>query len=119
MKFGSLALLTIVNSGASTGVVTVLEQRIAVLGQVGSPPPETFAVFDSIVPLASAVGVTGMMKLADAPTLRLAATVHVTCWPLALQGAVTLPTVNVLGMLSVIVAVAVVAAVPVFVTRKV
>jgi hypothetical protein len=110
--------LTIVSCGASTGVLTVLEQ-FAVVGQVGSPPPDTDAVFDNDVPLAAAVGVTGITKLTELPVARPAEIVQVTCWPVAVQPAGNVPIVSVPGITSVIVAAAVVAAVPVFVTCSV
>ena len=62
----------ICSAGASTGVVVVLLQ-FAPPGQVGSPPPLTVAVFDSVLPLAAAVGVTGITKLTELPVARPAA----------------------------------------------
>jgi len=47
--------LTICNCGAPTGVVVVLVQLLPA-GQVGSPPPETVAEFDTVVPAPAAVG---------------------------------------------------------------
>jgi hypothetical protein len=118
VKLPLLAVFTIVSCGALTGVITVLEQLL-LAGQDGSPPPETVAVFVSVVPFAAAVGVTGIAKAAELPVASPAAIVHVTAWPLAVQPPGNVPMVSVPGILSVTVAVAVVGAVPVFVTVSV
>src|SRR5579883_3166441 len=117
-KFELLADFTICNCGAPTGVLTVLEQ-FAAPGQVGSPPPCTVAVLVSVVPLAAAVGVTGITKLTAVPVARPAAIVQVTVWPAAPQPGGSVPSARVPGITSVIVAVAVVAALPMLVTCKV
>ncbi len=109
--------MVIVSCGAFTGVLTVLMQRAAA-GQVGSPPPETVAVFtDGLA--AESVAVTGMMKLVFAPAARPAAIVQVTVWPAAVQPAGNVPMVRPAGMVSVMVLTAVVAAVPVLLTCSV
>ncbi len=72
----ALAVFVIVSCGATTGVLTVLVQRAAA-GQVGSPPPDTVAVFTDGFAAAS-VAVTGMMKLVFAPAAKPAAMVQVT-----------------------------------------
>ena len=114
-----LAALTIVSCGALTGVVVVLEQCVAA-GQVGSPPPDTLAVLVRFWPLAAACGVTGMTKLTGEPVARPAAMVQVTTWPVATQAAGRgVPIVSVPGSVSLTVAAAVVAAVPVLVTCSV
>src|SRR5262249_58243761 len=112
------AVVTTCNCGASTGVVIVLEQFVRP-GQVGSPPPETVAVLLSVEPLAAAVAVTGTTKLTGALVARPAAIVHVTNWPDAVHPAGKLPSVSVLGILSLTVAAAVVAALPMLVTCSV
>jgi len=111
------AVFVSVNCGVFTGVVTVGVQRAAA-GQVGSPPPLTLALLVTLG-VAATVGVTGMMKLVLPPTAKPAATVHVTVWPAAVQPAGNVPIVRPVGIVSVIVATAVVAAVPVFCTVKV
>jgi len=65
---------------------------------------------------AAFVGVTGITKLTafPAPTAKPAATVQVISCPVALQPAGNVPIVKPVGIVSVIVEVAVVAAVPVF-----
>ncbi len=113
----ALAVFVIVSCGALTGVVTVLVQR-ASAGQVGSPPPETVAVLVTLAP-AARVGVTGMTKLAFAPAARPAGMVQVTVWPAAVQPAGSVPMVRPVGIVSVMVDTAVVAAVPVFDTCSV
>jgi len=113
----ALAVLTIVSCGAFTGVVIVLLQ-LAVVGQVGSPPPCTDAVLLTLGN-ALAVGVTGITKLTELPVPRPVAIVHVTCWPVAEQPAGNVPMVSEFGITSVIVELAFVAALPVFVTCKV
>ena len=112
--FGALWVLTMDRSAlASTGVgPAVLVQR-ASPGQVGSPPPLTVAVLVTLG-AAAAVGVTGITKLVLPPAARPAATVQVTVWPAAVQPAGSVPMVRLAGIVSVIVATAVVAAVPVF-----
>ena len=117
MKLAALAVFVIVSCGALIGVVTVLVQR-AFAGQVGSPPPETVAVFtDGFV--AAMVAVTGMMKLLFAPTAKPAGIVQVTVWPAAVQPAGSVPMVKPVGIVSVMVDAAVVAAVPVLLTCSV
>jgi hypothetical protein len=113
----ALAVFTSVSCGAFTGVVVVLLQRAVVAGQVGSPPPVTLAVFTT-GDAALIVGVIGMMKLVLAPAARLA-TVQVTVWPAAEQFAGNVPIVRPVGMTSVIVDPAVVAAVPVLLSVSV
>ena len=68
---------------------------------------------------AAAVGVTGITKLVLAPAARPEAIVHVTVWPAAVQPAGSVPIVRPVGIVSVIVAAAVVAAVPVLSTCSV
>ena len=114
-----LAVLTRVSSGASTGVVVELVQCVVSPGQVGSPPPLTVAVFASVVPLALACGVTGIVKLVLAPMARPAAIVQLTVWPVALQPAGRVPMLRPAGSVSLTVATAVVAALPVLLTCKV
>ena len=101
-----------------TGVVTVLVHRAAA-GQVESPPPLAVAVFTTFPPLTLAVGVTGIWKLAVPFAARPAAIVHVTTCPAAVQPAGSVPMVRPVGMVSLMVATAVVAAVPVFCTLSV
>ena len=108
----------IVSCGALTGVgPTELVQR-AGPGQVGSPPPLTVAVLVTLG-CAAVVGVTGMMKLADAETARPLGIVQVTVWPAEVQPAGSTPMVRPAGIVSLIVDTAVVAAVPVFCTLRV
>ena len=113
----TLAVLVTVSWGALTGVVTVPEQR-AVAGQVLSPPPLAVAVFvtDGV---AASVGVTGITKLVLPPAAKPAATVQVTVCPAAVQPAGKVPIVSPVGMVSVIVVTAVVAAVPVLLSCSV
>ena len=99
------------------GVVTELVQRAAA-GQVGSPPPVTVAVFTA-GDAAAAVGVIGMMKLVVALTAKPAGIVQVTVWPAAVQPAGKVPMVRPVGIVSVMVLTAVVAALPVFCTLSV
>jgi hypothetical protein len=113
-----LALFTTVSCGASTGVFTVLVQ-FEVAGHVGSPPPEMLAVFDSVVPFTAAVGVTGITKFTRLPGASPAAIVQVTAWPIAEHPPGSDPIVRPPGIVSVIVAVAVVAADPVLLTCSV
>jgi hypothetical protein len=68
---------------------------------------------------AAAVGVTGITKLVLPPAARPAGTVHVTVWPEAVQPAGSVPIVRPVGIVSVIVAAAVVAEVPVLLTSSV
>ena len=102
----------------TTGVIIVLAQ-FAPPGQLGSPPPTTVPVLLRFVPLAAACGVIGMTKLTGLFTPKGAAIVQVTVWPLAVHPLGTVPMVSVLGIVSVTVLVAVVAAVPLLVTIKV
>ena len=106
------AVFAALRFGRSTAVVTLLVQR-ASAGQVASPPPLTVAVLVTLA-AAARVGVTGITKLVFAPAARPAATVQVTVWPAAVQPAGSVPIVRPVGMVSVIVEAAVVAAVPVF-----
>ena len=117
MNDAAEAVFVSVNTGALTGVVVVLVQ-CAAAGQVGSPPPVTVAVFTA-GDAAAAVGVTGMMKLVVALTAKPAGIVQVTVWPAAVQPAGKVPMVKPVGIVSVIVLTAVVAAVPVFCTLSV
>ena len=110
-----LAVFVMNNCGALTGVVTELVQR-AVAGHVASPPPLTVAVLVKPGDATATVGVTGMVKLVTAFTPRPTATVQVTVWPATVQLAGIAPMVKLAGRVSVIVATAVVAAVPVFCT---
>ena len=109
--------------GAFTGTVTLLLQRAggvgAAVAQLGSPPSRTVALFVTDRPLTAAVGVTGIVKLTGDPVARPAAMVHVTTWPVATQPAGTAPRVRPAGTVSLTVAIAVVAAVPVLVTVSV
>ena len=117
MKFAALAVLVSVSCARLTALVTVLVHR-ALAGQVLSPPPLTVAVLITLA-AAAAVGVTGITKLVVALIARPAATVQVTVWPAAVQPAGSVPSVRPVGIVSVIVAAAVVAAVPVFCTDSV
>ena len=117
MNEAALAVFVNVNTGALTGVVVVLVQ-CAAAGQVGSPPPVTVAVFTA-GDAAADVGVIGMMKLVVALTARPAGIVQVTVWPAAVQPAGKVPMVRPVGIVSVIVLTAVVAALPVFCTLSV
>ncbi len=115
---GVPAVLSMVSAAVKViGVVTVLVQREAA-GQVGSPPPDTVAMLVASGSAAS-VGVIGMMKLVLPPAARPAGIVQVTVWPAAVQPAGSVPRVRPVGMVSVIVLTAVVAAVPVFDTCSV
>ena len=115
-----LTVLRITNCGAFTGVPVVLVQfGLLTFGQVGSPPPLTVAVLFTVVPFAAGNGVTGITKLTLAPTARPAATVQVTCWPVMLQPDGALPRLKLAGTLSLIVVIAVVAALPMLVTVSV
>jgi hypothetical protein len=107
----------IVSAGEFSGVL-VVELQCAAAGQVGSPPPVTLAVFTTGL-AALAVGVTGITKLVLPPTARPAATVQVTVCPAAVQPAGKVPIVTPVGIVSVIVAAAVVAAVPVLLSCSV
>jgi hypothetical protein len=95
VKLGALAVFVIVSCARFTGVVTVLVQRDAA-GQVGSPPPDTVAVFTTLA-AALAVGVTGMMKLVFALAAKPAGIVQVTVWPAAVQPAGSVPMVRPVG----------------------
>jgi hypothetical protein len=118
VKLAAEAVFVSVSTGAFTGVgPAVLVQRAAA-GQVGSPPPVTLAVLVTLG-CAAVVGVTGITKLVLAPAARPAAIVHVTVWPAAVQPAGSVPSVRPVGIVSVIVATAFVAAVPVFDTCSV
>jgi hypothetical protein len=117
VKLAALAVFVIVSAGVLTGVVVVLVQRAAA-GQPASPPPLTVAVFTAGEATA-AVGVTGITKAVVALTARPAAIVQVTVWPAAVQPAGKVPMVRPVGIVSVIVLTAVVAAVPVFCTLSV
>ena len=110
--------MTIFSCGALTGVVIVLVQ-FAVVGHVGSPPPLTLAVLLNVVPFAATVGVTGITKAMVLPTVRPVAIVQVTCWPVALQPLGRVPIVRPPGITSVMLALAVVVALPVLLTVRV
>ena len=71
------------------------------------------------VDAAAAVGVTGITKLVLLPTARPAGIVQVTVWPAAVHPPGNVPKVRPLGIGSVIVLAAVVAAVPVLLTCSV
>ncbi len=109
-----VAVFVIVSFGEFTGTVTVPGQFVPV--QFGSPPPTTYAVLSPVVALA--VGVTGIVKLTalPAPVARPLAIVHVTAWPTFVHVPGSVPIVRPVGIVSLIVDTAVVAAVPVFVT---
>ena len=114
-----LWVLTIDTSAlGSTGVGPSVSEQRAAAGQPGSPPPETVAVLVTLG-VAEAVGVTGITKLALPPAARPAGIVQVTVWPAAEQPAGSVPMVRLAGMVSVIVATAVVADEPVFCTLRV
>jgi len=113
----TLAVLFTVSWGALTGVVTVPEQRAAA-GQVLSPPPLAVAVFVT-EGVAASVGVTGITKLAVPFTASPAAIVQVTVCTATAQPAGKVPMVRPLGIVSVTVVAAVVAAFPVFCTDNV
>lgn len=102
----------------TTLLLTELVQWVSP-GQVVSPPPLTVAVLVSVVPAAAAVGVTGIAKELTALAAKPAATVQVTTWPAAVQPAGMVPKVRLPGIVSVTVAAAVVAAMPVLVTVRV
>ena len=117
MNDAAEAVFVSVSTGAFTGVVVVLVQ-CAAAGQVGSPPPVTVAVFTA-GEAAAAVGVTGITNAVVPLIARPAAIVQVTVWPAAVQPAGSVPMVRPVGIVSVTVAAAVVAAVPVFWTLSV
>ena len=117
--FGVACDFTIATSAlGSTGVGPAVLVQCAAAGQVGSPPPETVAVLATLG-AAAAVGVTGITKLVLAEAARPLGIVQVTVWPAAVQPAGSVPMVSEAGIVSVMVAAAVVAAVPVFVTCSV
>jgi len=118
VKLAPLGVFVSVNCGVFTGVVTEGTQRAVVAGQVGSPPPLTLALFVTLG-TALIVGVTGIVKLVLAPTAKPAATVQVTSCPTAEHPAGKVPIVKPVGIVSVIVDTAVVAAVPVLVNCRV
>jgi hypothetical protein len=110
----------ICNNGAPIAITCVLMVLVqAAAGQVGSPPPETVAVFVSVVPLAAAVGVTGITKLTGIFVASPVAIVHVTCWPEEVHPLGMVPSAKLDGTLSVTVVAAVVAALPMLVTVSV
>ena len=111
MNEAALAVFVSVSTGALTAVVTVLVQ-CAAAGHVVSPPPVTVAVLVTLG-CAAVVGVTGITKLVLLPAARPEATVHVTVWPALVQPAGSVPIVRPVGIVSVIVDTAFVAAVPV------
>ena len=114
----ALAVFSKLSCGALTGVgPAVLVQR-ASAPQPGSPPPLTVAVLVTLVP-AARVGVTGITNEVLPPAARPAAIVQVTVWPAAVQPAGSVPMVRPVGMVSVIVAAAVVATPPVLLTCNV
>ena len=114
-----LAVFTTCSAGAFTGVFTVLWQFVVLVGQLASPPPITLAVLLNVVPLAEGCGVTGMTKATGVPVARFVAIVQVTVWPLAVHPLGSVPIVRLPGIVSVMVLVAVVAAVPMLVTVRV
>ena len=118
MNEAALAVLVIVSCGAFTGVGPTLEVQRAAAGHVGSPPPLTVAELVTLAPAAT-VGVIGMMKLVLKPVARPDGTVQVTTWPAAVQPAGSVPMVRPVGIVSVMVAAAVVADVPVLLTCSV
>ena len=118
MNEAALAVFVSVSTGAFTGVGPAELVQCAAAGQVGSPPPVTEAVFVTLG-CAAVVGVTGITKLVLAPAARPDAIVHVTVWPAAVQPAGSVPSVSPAGIVSVIVATAFVAAVPVLLTCNV
>ena len=111
------AVFVSVSTGAFTAVVTVLVQWPAA-GHVVSPPPDTVAVLVTLG-CAAAVGVTGITNEVLLPAARPAAIVQVTVWPALVQPAGSVPIVRPVGIVSVIVETAFVAAVPVFDTCSV
>jgi hypothetical protein len=112
------ALFVIVNCGRLTVVVIEGTQRAVVAGQLGSPPPLTLAELVTLV-AAAAVGVTGITNALEAAAAKPVATVQVTTCPAAVQPAGNVPMVKPVGIVSVIVDTAVVAALPVLVSVKV
>ncbi|OJY95463.1 MAG: hypothetical protein BGP24_04675 [Lysobacterales bacterium 69-70] len=90
----------------------------AAAGQVESPPPLAVAVLVTLG-TAAKVGVTGITKLVLAPAAKPVATVQVTVWPAAVQPAGKVPSVSPAGIVSLIVAAAVVAALPLLVSCRV
>ena len=76
MNEAALAVFVNVSTGAFTGVVVVLVQ-CAAAGQVGSPPPDTVAVFTA-GDAAAAVGVIGIRNEAVPPAANPAGIVQVT-----------------------------------------
>jgi hypothetical protein len=117
VKLAALAVFVIVSAGRLVGVVTLLVQRAAA-GQPASPPPDTVALLVTLA-AAAAAGVTGITKAVVALTAKPLAIVQVTVWPAAVQPAGKVPMVRPVGIVSVIVLTAVVAAVPVFCTLSV
>lgn len=107
-------MVTVNAGGFTIGVGPTVPVQCAAAGQVASPPPLAVAVLVTPVALAT-VGVTGMVKAWLAPTARLAM-VQVSTWPLAVQPAGNAPMVKPVGMVSVTVVAAVVAALPPLVT---
>ena len=117
MNEAAEAVFVRVRVGVLTGVVVVLVQCEAA-GQLGSPPPVTVAVFTAGL-AAAAVAVTGITNAVVPLTAKPAAIVQVTVWPAAVQPAGNVPMVRPVGIVSVIVDTAGVAAVPVFWTDSV
>ena len=97
----------------------MLEQCVVSAGQVGSPPPDTVAVLLTVVPFAAGSGVTGMTKLAFAPIANPAGMEQLTVWPVTVQPAGAVPMARLAGIVSLTVATAVVAALPVLVAVSV
>ena len=118
VKEAALAVLVIVSCGAFTGVGPTLLVQRATAGHVESPPPDTVAVLVTLAP-AARVAVTGTTKLVLPPAAKPAGIVQVTVWPAAVQPAGSVPMVRPVGIVSVIVDTAVVAAVPVLLTCSV
>ena len=118
MNEAAEAVFVSVSTGAFTGVGPAVLVQCAAAGQVGSPPPETVAVLVTLG-CAAAVGVTGNTNDVLLPAARPAAIVQVTVWPALVQPAGSVPMVRPVGIVSVMVLAAVVAAVPVFDTCSV
>ena len=116
---GTPAVLSTVSAGVPvTGVGPTLLVQRAAAGHVGSPPPDAVAVLVT-EGSADSVGVTGTTKLVLEPAAKPAAIVQVTVWLAAVQPAGSVPMFRPVGMVSVIVDTAVVAAVPVLLTCSV
>jgi hypothetical protein len=121
---GNPAIATLMSALFTVVVIEGLQRAGNVpvpVGHPGSPPPRTLAVLVTLEP-AAAVGVTGITKLVLPLTASPAATVHTTVWLPAgfnTQPAGNVPIVKPVGIVSVTVEAAVVAAVPVLLNVKV